>query len=523
MGMKRRGKPNGGERGQWCEGRQKEFTTERQRTYSQKKGERAKAEPGDQPVTNQSILTMNTVNDLTSDPFLTSGSSTTGTANTEIFSASELEELAYRRFNPLATLTAQSLSNALDGFSAGSLSAAARLWQEIVCRDETVAAVKAKREESIAQRDWTVVPLDDSSAAQDQAAALESFYRQVRAAHALNRHTAGGFPLLATQMMDAVSFAYAAHHLIWQPDAGRPLTLPSGRVVPALSATFEYVPLEFFEARTGELRFLGTNLGYNGEPLAPGQWMVTTGPGIMRSASIVHYYKRLAQHDLINFSEKFGTPGLVVHTTAQKDSSEGQSAAHLARGLAGNYRGVQYNAPENKVEIVWPQGGTAGGNLPMIGIIDECKRGLATLYLGADLSTLSRGTGAVGASIQGEERARRERADCARIEETLNVAIDPVVLRWFFGPDAPVLARFVLESPINEDRTLLGNLVQQLVNLGARVPVAEVARRLGVPVAKAGEEVFHEPTTPLQSIREPGPSAQAEAFNAEGGIGSGRD
>ena len=458
---------------------------------------------------------MNDLLEPTSDSFSTSGAASAGADCAELFSGAELEQLAYRRFNPLATLTAQSLTNALDGFSGGLLAPAARLWQEIVYRDETVAAVKAKREESIAQRDWTVVPVDDSPAAQDQAAALEAFYRNVRAAHALNRHTAGGMPLLATQMMDAVSFGYAAHHLIWRPDAGCPLTLPSGRVVPGLGATFEYVPLEFFEARTGELRFLGMNLGYNGEPLAPGQWMVTTGPGIMRSAAIVHYYKRLAQHDLINYSEKFGTPGLVVHTTAAKNSPEGRTAADLARGLAGNYRGVQYNAPENKVEVVWPQGGAAGGNLPMIGIIDECKRGLATLFLGADLSTLSRGTGAVGASIQGEERARRERADCARIEETLNAAIDPVVLRWFFGPDAPVLARFGLESPINEDRTLLGNLVQQMVNLGARVPVAEVARRLNVPVAKAGDAVFHEPTTPLEAIREPGASAQAEAFNAE--------
>ncbi len=360
------------------------------------------------------------------------------------------------------------------------------------------------------------MPLDDSPEAQDQAAALEYFYRHLRAAHALNRHTAGGFPLLATQMMDAVSFAYAAHHLIWQPDAACPITLPSGRTVPALTATFEYVPLEFFEARTGELRFLGLNLGFNGEPLAPGQWMVTTGPGLMRAASILHYYKRLAQHDLINFSEKFGTPGLVVHTTAAKGTPEGQTASTLARSLAGNYRGVQYNAPENRIEVVWPQGGTGGGDLPMTGIIEDGKRGLATLFLGADLSTLSRSGQSVGASLQGADRARRERADCARIEETLNTAIDPVVLRWFFGPGAAVRARFALEAPINEDRTLLGNLVQQLVNMGARVPVAAVARRLNVPLAQSAEEtVFQPPAQSMEPIREPGASAQAEAFNAE--------
>ena len=456
---------------------------------------------------------MSTISNLTFDDTL--AAATAGAVNTELFSPAELEQLAYRRFNPLATLNAQSLSAALDGFSAGALLAAARLWQEIVHRDDTVATAKSKREESVSQRAWNIVPLDDSPEAQDQAAALEHFYRHLRAGDALNRHTAGGFPLLATQMMEAVSFAYAAHHVIWQPDAACPLTLPSGRTVPALTATFEYVPLEFFEARTGELRFLGLDLGFNGEPLAPGQWLVTTGPGLMRAASILHYYKRLAQHDLINFSEKFGTPGLVVHTTAARDTPEGQTAAHLARSLAGNYRGVQYNAPENRVEVIWPQGGTGGADLPMTGIIEDCKRGLTTLFLGADLSTLSRSGQAVGASIQGEERARRERSDCARIEETLNAAIDPLVLRWFFGPGTCVRARFTLDAPINEDRTLFSNLVAQLVNLGASVPVAEVARRLNVPLAKAGEAVLKSPAHPMEPIREPGPTAQQAAFNAE--------
>lgn len=454
---------------------------------------------------------MNPPIELPADPFPRQPDA--GAGNAEIFSRAELEQLAYRRFNPLATLTAATLSSALDGFSAGVLMPAARLWEEIARRDETIASVKAKREEAVSQRDWTVQPLDDSPAALDQTAALRHFYLHLRAAHALQRHTTGGFSLLATQMMEAVSFGYAAHHVIWQPDARRPLTLPSGRVVPALTATFEYVPLEFFEARTGELRFLGLNLGFEGEPLAPGQWLITTGRGLMRAASILHYYKRLAQHDLINFSEKFGTPGLVVHTTAGKDSPEGVAAANLARSLAGNYRGVQYGAGENKIELVWPEGGAVSANLPMTGIIEDCKRGLATLYLGEDLSTLSRVGQAIGASVQGEDRSRRERGDCARVEETLNASIDPVVLRWFFGDGAPILARLTIDVPVYEDRALLGNLVQQMVNLGARVPVEEIARRLNLPTAHADEVVFQRQEHPAPAIGEPSAGSLA-AFNA---------
>ena len=95
----------------------------------------------------------------------------------------------------------------------------------------------------------------------------------------------------------------------------------------------------------------------------------------------------------------------------------------------------------------------------MAAIIEDCKRGLATLYLGEDLSTLSRAGQGVGASVQGEDRARRERSDCARVQETLNATVDAAVLRWFFGEDARgARAQLVIDVPVFEDRAMLGNL-----------------------------------------------------------------
>ena len=162
----------------------------------------------------------------------------------------------------------------------------------------------------------------------------------------------------------------------------------------------------------------------------------------MRAASILHYYKRLAQHDLINFSEKFGTPGLVVHTTGGKDSPEGQAAANLAREPRRELsrRAVRRGGKQDRGRLAHRRGDGAQSA--------DDRRSSRTASAGwrrciwaRTCRTLSRAGQAVGASVQGEERARRERADCARIEETLNAAIDPVVLRWFFGDAAPILAR----------------------------------------------------------------------------------
>ncbi len=107
----------------------------------------------------------------------------------------------------------------------------------------------------------------------------------------------------------------------------------------------------------------------------------------------------------------------------------------------------------------------------------------------------------------------------ARIEESLNGTVDRAVLRWFFGHGAPTLARVTLEAPINEDRTLLINLVQQMVNMGARVPVGAVARRLNVPLAGAGAaegDVLRPPMNPVTTVHEPAATALAQAFNGEG-------
>jgi phage gp29-like protein len=318
------------------------------------------------------------------------------------------------------------------------------------------------------------------------------------------------------QMCEAKSFGTAAHHLIWNPDSSRLIKLPSGKSVPSLTAKFEYVPMEFFESRTGELRFLGMTQGYTGEPLAPTAWLITNEESpLMFAASILAYYDKLATSDLINFSEKFGTPGIIVHTTASKGTPEGDSAKSLAQSLGSNYRGTQYSSTENKVEIVWPSGGAAGKDLPMQVQMEDIKRDIASLYLGADLSTQSRGgtEKSIGASVQQEGEERRERADCAWISETLNAGVDVIVLRWYFGDDSPILARVSIDAPKNEDRTILSNLVAETVGLGAQVPIEPVMKRLNIPVAKEGDkDVFKAPAVAETPI----PGGSTIATNVRG-------
>lgn len=419
-----------------------------------------------------------------------------GLAPEPMLDAFELEQLSFRRYNPLAILTAATLSNALDGFSCGVLMHAARLWEKIVERCETIGTVKRKREESVAFRDWSIIKTEDSPEADDQHAALKSFYDGLRGGHALNRHTVGGVPLLIKQMMESIAYKFAVHHLIWQPNAEQTITLPSGKKVPGLSVTTEQVPLEFFEARTGALRYLGLSLGYTGEPLAENNWLVTTGDGLMQAAATLYYNKRIGTHDLVNFSGRYGAPGILGHTTANKGSEQGNAMVSAVKNVAANYAGVLYGALENKIEFLWPQGGAVGKELPCEVIRDDTKREIAALWLGNDLSTISRGDDAVGASLQGDSQIKRERADCALITETLNATLDPIVIRWYFGPNARILAKFHLAGPDNEDRKLLLEASQAMTNMGAPVALEATAKRLQVSLAGPDDEAL-KPAMPV--------------------------
>lgn len=412
-----------------------------------------------------------------------------GAEEPTILSPAEVEQLIMRRFNPLTQLTAATLTSSLDAFDLGDLAPAARLWAKIAERERVLSNVKSKREEAIALRPIRVEPLNDSPEAKDQQAVIEAFLAGLKGGHALNRQITGGVALVVQQMMESVSYFYAAHHFRFAPDASKPIKLPSGAEVPTLGCTAEYVPLEYFEARTGELRFLGPDLSYNGQPLEPNRWMITTGPGLMRAASIAIFEARLARHDRLNLSEKWGQPAIIGHTTAGKNTDQGRAMKSAVTTVAANYRGVIYGAAENKIEPLWPSGSGGSGNSPMKEIMEDVKQELITLYMGSELSTMS-AKDSVGASLQGESTADRQRADCVRIGETLTATPVPLVIKWYFGDEARVLVRVTLEPPDNEDANKLLERVQGAVSLGAQVPIEPVCKRIGVPLAKKGEEVF---------------------------------
>jgi len=233
------------------------------------------------------------------------------------------------RFNPLRSLTPEVLARQLDNFAVGYLREIAITWEAMERRDAMLRNVSLKRKKCVARNGWEILTVPNLSKEQEAAAAqhkaaLEFFYNNLSCTSVLEQNERGGLSLLLRQMMDAVGKRYAVHEIVWRPQRndGVPATaMPSDeKAIPQpdvlLTAEFRFVPLWFFEARTGRLRYLEQESAIDGKEMVDREWLVTVGDGIMEACSVAYMFKSLPLKDWLALSEKFGMPGLLGKTDA---------------------------------------------------------------------------------------------------------------------------------------------------------------------------------------------------------------
>lgn len=392
-----------------------------------------------------------------------------------VTSAEALRSVRQMRYNPLRTLAPDMLVRLLEQFDYGYLTEAVLLWEKIAERDDVIASVKPKREKDVSQLDMQVVVRDGAGAEGDAHKALiDDFWKNVRCINSYDRNERGGFRRLVKQMMTAVSYRYAAHHIIWEPRADG-----------TLRATFEFVPLWMFENRTGTLRYLKSMAAQSGEILTDGEWMVTTGDGVMISCCIGYLAKRSAFNDWLIFSEKFSVPGVLGRTTGKKGSPEAEAMRAAVESFGHDWVAVIYGddgTHAEPIKLVQAQGNPSG--MPMPAVIERVDRKFAALYRGADLSSMSSGAGqGTGASLQDKETDILRRDDAEMIAETLE-EVSRMVIAWHYGNGTEPLARVELVVPVAEDSAAVIDSGLKLAAAGASVSVSALMERAGIPAAK---------------------------------------
>ena len=381
------------------------------------------------------------------------------------------------RVNPIRGLDPARLGQVLDSFDAGDFREAAWLWEAMERRDPLLRSVTAKRKKAPARRQWEILTLEDTPAAAAHKAVLEEFYNNLTASHAVEKNQRGGFSHLVRFALDAVGKKYACFHVNWKPS-------PAG-----LSANLEFVPLWFFEGRTGELRFLESDYALDGQPLEEGQWVVFCGDGLMEASSVAYVYKHLSLKDWVIYCERHGMPGIVGKSSSSPDSPGWEKMREAVELIASNFSCVtSVNEVIEKLDL------SQSGQLPYPQMVDAMDRAQAILWRGADLSTISSGSGdGTGASVQGSETDLLEADDCALLSETLSTQLDPLVIAYTFGRGVRPLA--YIQIPCPERRNTKQDIEVDTFLRDSGVPLGQgdTLARYGRPAVEAGELVLRGP------------------------------
>lgn len=432
-----------------------------------------------------------------------------------VLSAEVISLVKRSRFNPIRNLTPETLSNQLDSFATGYLRDFSLTGQAIERRDDVICVALPKRKKAPARRGFTVQLLDGLDAADNARAslhqeALQYFYNNLTATDALEGDVSGGFKLLVRQMMGAVGLRYAVHEICWQP-----------RVVKnrdVITAKFTHVPLQFFESTTGRLRFLRNFMGQTeGETMDPLGWLVTVGEGILEPLAIAYMFKQLSLKDWVSYNEKFGTPGLLGKTNAAKDTPAWEVLEEALEAFSADWSALVNEG--SSIELVEAKG---QGALPFPSLVERMDRAIATICRGADLSTISAGSGSgQGASLQGDESDLLEADDAEMITETLQ-RLDKIVIRQLFAEEP--LAYVQIQVPKRKDNADTRANLTFLRDSGVAVGAEYAREQLSVPAPKPGEAILitPEPATlpgfpsaPVRPFANAAANTRAALFKAE--------
>ena len=415
------------------------------------------------------------------------------------------------RFQPIASLDPQALSWQLSEWNVGTFRRFSLTMDAIENRDALTKSVTGKLKHSLSRRSYEIVKVEDADEdeAEAHAQALEVFYSNVEATNAIDRNMRGGFSTLLGLMMDCALKKYSTFEIVWKIGTDQ-----NGE--PALRATFVFVPLWFFENRTGSLRFCG-NFAWDGIPLKDGNWMVCVGDGIMEAIAVAWMYKTIATRDWLIYSEKHGMPGIVGQTPNAKDSPGWNAIEEAVRAVASDFSAVI--GIQDKIEAV--QFGQTG-QLPYPPLVEYMDRCISALARGADLSTMSSGhgqqggggKGGQGASLQGDESALIEEHYGQNLSETLQRQVDINVLKWYFGEDVIPAAYCKVNIPPKKDAQVELAIDAAMTQMGVMQSKTAVAERYSR--TEASEEQIAEGDVVEKIVP---PQGQNGNQNGQGGDG----
>lgn len=394
-------------------------------------------------------------------PQPSNGNGSNGSNGASVVSAQRRAYAKITQTNPLSKLKPDGLVRAWENFRCGYLRDYALLIDAAAQWDPVLMSVIPKREAAVKRLKWQVLineglEDDQKEEAEKHKAAIHWFYDNLTCTHAMDADVSGGFSTFVEWAMKCVGNFWAPFEIIWQPT-------PDG-----LTARFNYVPLWFFEKRTGKLRFLQGDMLWQGDELVENGWVIFQGPGLMVPSAKCYLVKILVEQSYLIYCQNQGMPGVHGTTKAAYGSDQWNAMfTTLETVLSG---GVILTGEDDKVTKLDI---SAQGTLPFPELIREQNERIATLWRGGSKGTISTGgPDQTGVTLQGDEEMKLAADDGQRISSTLNAVVDKIVIEWTFGEGTKPLAYVKIAPPpmvdVDRDLKVFDWFVAKKIPLGQR-------------------------------------------------------
>lgn len=428
-----------------------------------------------------------------------------------VVSAERVKQEKQTRFNPTINWTPDVLVRQLTQFAQGDIAPLAWVMEWLEQTDDTIQQVAPKAKSAVSRHGFDVVikseiQPEQRQMAEDQRAALQSFYDNIEVGHAIDRDLSGRFRLLVQQVMDAYGKGYAAHHVIWTPTRE------------GLRAKLIQVPAWFWENTTGKLRFLPSTWAKSGidrDTLGgPSAWMISRGRGVMLACAIARMFKQIPLQDWLTYCDRHGMPAFLGKTGSAKGSAGWEQLFDAVTNI-----GSEFGAVVNTGDSIEVLNLTTQGELPYEKLIERMDRAMVSLWRGGDLSTMSRADG-TGSNPQQEETDELDADNAVWVGETLDSQLSRRVISWQFGDQAPVLVELKLRTRTRDNVTQDLAVVTAAKTLGVRISRSWFVQKFGVVEADEGEQALGEaaPPPPVTGINTASPELVESTLSTALGV-----
>ncbi|WP_275629817.1 DUF935 domain-containing protein [Pseudomonas sp. 273] len=400
--------------------------------------------------------------------------------------------------HPSRGLTPSKLAAILDAAEMGDVVAQYELFEDMEEKDGHIHAEMSKRRRAVAQLDWDIVPPDNATAKEKEAAAaLFSLMQGL-----------DDFEEVVFDTTDAIGKAFVCQEFDgWERVDGN--WLPKAII---------HRPQSWFQLPRGTRQEIRLRGPLDGTPLQPFGWIThihKAKSGYLERAALFrvlvwpYLFKNYSVGDLAEFLEIYGIPMRVGKYPTGATEKEKLTLLRALAALGHNAAGIIPNGMELEF-LNAAQGDPAAFQL----MIEWCERTQSKAILGGTLTSQADGktsTNALG-NVHNEVRKDLRDADAKLVAKTLSRdLVYPIAVLNGLADSWARCPRLVFDVQEPEDLSAYATALPPLVKMGFQIPRSWAQQRLAIPEPAEGEEVLAAVAEPTTRPALPAASAPGQA------------